>query len=105
MIKHGASYTFESLRKEHMIKDIPTPDQFNVLNFDEKAWHVWHHATYMIVRQNKQYRVNLYHLNGYYIQLWYNVKLNKIDKIAATESIMVLNPYLPLISVESVLNN
>ena len=46
-----------------MIKDIPSPDQFNVLNFDEKAWHVWHHATYMIVRQNKQYRVNLYHLN------------------------------------------
>jgi hypothetical protein len=87
-----------------MTKDIPSVEQFNILNFDEKAWHVWHHAVYMIVRQNKLYRVNLYHLNGYYIQLWYNVKRNRIDKIAATTSIKVLNAYLPLIKVDAAFN-
>lgn len=87
-----------------MTKDIPSADQFNILNFDEQAWHVWHHATYMIVRQNKTYRVNLYYMNGYYIQLWYNVKRNRIDKIAATVSHKVLNAYLPLITIDSIIN-
>ncbi len=84
----------------HMIKDAPSVEQFNALSFDEKAWHVWHHATFMIVRQNKQYRVNLYHMNGYYIQLWYHVKRNRIDKIAATYSTRVMDPYLKMIEIK-----
>ncbi|CAN5524527.1 hypothetical protein BH11BAC2_BH11BAC2_04130 [soil metagenome] len=84
-----------------MTKDIPSPDQFNALNFDEQAWHVWHHATFMIVRQNSQYRVNLYYMNGYYIQLWYHVKRNRIAKIGATRSNKVLDCYLKLIEVEN----
>ncbi len=84
-----------------MIKNIPSEEQFNLMNFDSKAWHVWHHATFIIVRQNRQYRVNLYYLNGYYIQLWYNVKRNKIDKISATQSNRVLNSYLDLIELKN----
>ncbi|MEP7263440.1 MAG: hypothetical protein ABI772_03025 [Bacteroidota bacterium] len=85
-----------------MIKEIPSVDKFNTLDFDEKAWHVWHHATFLIVRQNNKYRVNLYYLNGYYIQLWYNVKKNRIEKIAATPSSAVINPYLKLIHLEDI---
>ena len=83
-----------------MIKEIPPVNQFNLLNFDEKAWHVWHDATFLIVRQNKTYRVNLYHLNNYYIQLWYNVQQNRIEKIAATDSKNVITPYLKIIKVD-----
>ncbi len=87
-----------------MIKEIPPVNTFNALNFDEKAWHIWHHATFLIVRQNKTYRVNLYHLNEYYIQLWYNVKKNRIEKIAATESNKVIDPYLKNISMQNLLS-
>jgi hypothetical protein len=80
-----------------MIKETPSVDKFNLMDFDEKAWHVWHHAVFLMVRQNKKYRVNLYHLNGYYIQLWYDVKQNRIEKIAATPSVKVIDPYLHLI--------
>lgn len=96
---------FSCYTQTEMIKDIPTPNEFNVLNFDEKAWHIWHHANFMIVRQNKQYRVNLYHMNGYYIQLWYHVKKNRIDKISATKSERVIKPYLSLISINNLLEN
>jgi hypothetical protein len=87
-----------------MIKDIPSASNFNDLGFDEKAWHVWHHATFLMVRQNKKFRVNLYFLNGYYIQLWYNVRRNKIEKIAATQSQRVVNPYLCLIRLKDLSN-
>ena len=85
-----------------MIKEVPTSEKFNILDFDEKAWHVWHSATFLIVRHNSKFRVNLYHLNGYYIQLWYNVKQNRIEKIAATPSAKVMDPYLKLIHLEDV---
>jgi hypothetical protein len=87
-----------------MIKDVPSVEQFNSLSFDEQAWHVWHHATFMIVRQNKQYRVNLYYMNGFYIQLWYHVKKNRIDKIGATYSTSVMNPYLRLIELKDIIS-
>jgi hypothetical protein len=83
-----------------MIKETPSVEKFNLLDFDEKAWHVWHHADFLMVRQNKKFRVNLYHLNGYYIQLWYHVKQNRIEKIAATPSAKVVNPYLRLIILD-----
>ena len=86
-----------------MTKDIPTVIKFNTLDFDEQAWHVWHHATFLIVRQNKSYRVNLYFLNDYYIQLWYHVKKNRIEKIAATPSKRVIDPYLSLIEVSNLM--
>lgn len=85
-----------------MIKDIPTVNKFNTLGFDEKAWHVWHDATFLIVRQNKSCRVNLYYLNHYYIQLWYDVKQNRIEKIAATLSKKVVDPYLKLIEINQI---
>ena len=88
-----------------MIKEVPTAERFNILDFDEKAWHVWHHATFLIVRYNSKFRVNLYHLNGYYIQLWYNVKQNRIEKIAATPSKKVINPYLRVICLDGMENN
>jgi len=87
-----------------MIKDIPNVIKFNALDFDEQAWHVWHHATFLIVRQNKSYRVNLYHLNDYYIQLWYHVKKNRIEKIAATYSGRVIDPYLKHIEINKMMS-
>jgi hypothetical protein len=93
-----------SFLKKHkarlMLQDIPSLENFNQLNFDEKAWHVWHRATFLIVRQSKNYRINLYHMNGYYIQLFYHVTRNKIERIAATPSHKVVNNYLPMIELD-----
>ncbi len=88
-----------------MITDAPSVEKFNVLNFDEKAWHVWHHANFLMVRQNSYYRVNLYYLNGYYIQLWYHVKRNRIAKIAATTSSRIVDAYLQNISIDELILN
>jgi len=88
-----------------MITDAPSAENFNVLNFDEKAWHVWHHANFLMVRQNSYYRVNLYYMNGYYIQLWYHVNRNRIAKIAATRSNRIVDAYLQNISIDELILN
>ena len=83
-----------------MTQDSPSLDTFNQMNFDEKAWHVWHTATFLIVRQSKHLRINIYHMNGYYIQLFYHVTRNKIERISATPSHTVIDNYLEMIELD-----
>lgn len=76
-----------------------TLNEFNELTTDEKAWHLWHGATFLHVYTTDQYRVNLFHLNDYYIELWYNIGGNKVDHIRAFKSIELLAPFLDFIHI------
>ena len=76
-----------------------TLNEFNELTTDEKDWHLWHGATFLHVYTTDQYRVNLFHLNDYYIELWYNISGNKVDHIRAFKSIELLAPFLDFIHI------
>ncbi|HEX5001623.1 MAG TPA: hypothetical protein VFW78_03940 [Bacteroidia bacterium] len=75
--------------------------EFNCLNMDEKAWYLWHGATFLSVFEKAGYRINLFHLNDYYIELWYNISENKVDHIRAFRSLDLLDPFLATIDIES----
>ncbi|MFM8950291.1 MAG: hypothetical protein ACKOKB_05870 [Bacteroidota bacterium] len=51
--------------------------------------------------RNDTHRVNLFHLNDYYIELWYNTTSNQIDKIFAFRSIELLEPFLKYIELDA----
>jgi hypothetical protein len=78
--------------------------EFNGLTTDEKAWYLWHGATFLHVYENGKYRINLFHLNNYYIELHYNLESNNIDTIGAFTSTDLLMPFLDRINIEFVLN-
>ncbi len=77
---------------------------FNELSQDEKAWYLWHGATFLHVYENSAHRVNLFYLNNYYIELWYNMQGNKVDNIRAFTSIDLLDPFLDTIQIESIIS-
>jgi hypothetical protein len=68
--------------------------EFNLLTSDEKAWYLWHGATFLHVYEHFPYRVNLFHLNNFYIELWYCVNDNRIERIHAFTSLELLEPFL-----------
>ena len=74
-------------------------NEFNELSTDEKAWHLWHGANFLHVYEKPGYRINLFHLNNYYIELWYNIQGNKVEKIRAFKSIQLLEPFLATINI------
>jgi hypothetical protein len=76
-----------------------TVQEFNELHTDEKAWHLWHGATFLHVFTANGYRVNLFYLKNYYIELWYNISDNKVDHIRAFQSVKLLSPFLDNISL------
>lgn len=74
--------------------------EFNGLTIDEKAWNLWHGATFLSVYEKAGYRINLFYLNDYYIELWYNISENKVDHIRAFTSLELLDPFLENIILE-----
>jgi hypothetical protein len=80
-----------------------TVQEFNNLTTDEKAWHLWHGATFLHVYIADDYRVNLFHLDNYYIELWYSIKGNKVDHIRAFKSVELLAPFLDNINIHSII--
>jgi hypothetical protein len=73
--------------------------EFNEMTTDEKAWYLWHGATFLHVYEKPEYRINLFYLNNYYIELSYNIAGNRVDSIRAFTSIQLLNPFLENISI------
>jgi hypothetical protein len=78
--------------------------EFNILSVDEKAWYLWHGATFLHVYENGRYRVNLFHLKNFYIELWYDLEANNINKIDAFTSTDLLQPFLDRIDIECVMH-
>ena len=78
--------------------------EFNGLSTDEKAWYLWHGATFLHVYENGKHRINLFHLNNFYIELWYNLESNGIEKVIAFSTTDRLKPFLDRINIEAVLN-
>lgn len=78
-------------------------DNFNKLSLDEKAWHIWNGATFLMVRTDENYRYNLFYMNDYYAELLYNVETNQIDKIRAFFTNQFLSDYLDSINLADLL--
>ncbi len=77
--------------------------EFNRLTPDEKAWYLWHGATFLHVYEKYPFRINLFHLNDYYIELWYHMDGNCIEKINAFTSLENLDPFLANIEIDMVM--
>ena len=76
--------------------------EFNSLTLDEKAWYLWHGSTFLHVYEKTGYRINLFFLNDYYIELWYHKESNKVENIRAFTSVDLLEPFLSNIDISQV---
>ncbi len=74
---------------------------FNCLSFDEKSKLVWLKATLLLSKTEGNTRTNIYYLEGFYIQLFYNTQRMFIDKIEATDSKEVIDEYLDQVELSS----
>lgn len=76
-------------------------EKFNNLSFDDKSKHVWQDATLLLTKTEDKIRTNIYHYDGFYIQLFYNTQRMFIEKIEATDSQEVIDGYLDQVELSS----
>ncbi len=80
-----------------------TKDNFNDLSLNQKGSLLFPNGTYIAVRDYYNYKVQLYSLWGFYVEVWYHPKLNRIDKIEVLENEKSLNLYLSDIEIMDLL--
>jgi hypothetical protein len=99
----GENATFLKIRRIRRKKEMATGkvELFNCLSFDEKSKLVWLKATLLLSKTEGNTRTNIYYMDGFYIQLFYNVQRTFIENIEATESKDVIDGYLDQVELSS----
>ena len=74
--------------------------EFNQLPQRHKANFVWNNAVFLTNRTDENGRkVNLYHTDKFFVEVYYNPKANAIVKFRAFNSTNCLEPYLESIEI------
>ena len=74
--------------------------EYNLLTNDEKSQMIWDHGTFLTNKADDFKAVSLYSLSGFYVEVWYDRKNNKITNIRSFNSVKQLSPYLDDMDVD-----
>ncbi|HEX8334333.1 MAG TPA: hypothetical protein VF622_17050 [Segetibacter sp.] len=77
--------------------------QFNALNQQEQASVLWEDGVMLTAITNKDYRLLLYQIDAFYVEVWFHKKRNKIVRYMSFIGTDKLTPYLNQIDVSEVM--
>jgi hypothetical protein len=77
---------------------------FNRLDAVNKVDALIHHSELIDKRTDEQFRILLYQVDSFYVEVYYDIAYNKIRKIKSFTSIRLLNPYLKKIDISTLLH-
>ena len=75
--------------------------QFNLMPTHEQAAYSWMKGSYLMARQCDGLSVNLYHVDQFFVEVWYDPIKNCVDKIRSFKSRKCLEPYLEKIEIKA----
>lgn len=81
--------------------DMNKLSRFNAMDFDQKAMEVWQKGTPLISREENGMKSSLYSLDGYFVQVFFNLLKMEIERIEATDFGEVADFYLEKIELDS----
>ena len=64
-----------------MEKALLSSHQFQLLGISDQVNVLYREGTFIVSIRYYAYKVNLYLLNGFYVEVFYNHKLDKIEKV------------------------
>jgi hypothetical protein len=81
-----------------------TLDDFRVMPFEKKCDIITFHGNYLMQRVLADCKVFLYFTDGFFIEVFYSPKFQKVLMINAFDNTVGLKPYLDKISLEDLLS-
>ena len=76
-----------------------TLEEFNQLNYEGRL-NAAQKAVCIAGREENKFKILLFQLNDFYIEVYYNAKLNFISQLIPFRSTDYLEPYLQKISIQ-----
>jgi hypothetical protein len=83
------------------LKAMFTLDEFRVMTFEKKCDVITFYGNYLLQRTLADCKVFLYYAEGFFVEVFYSPKHQKVLMINAFEKPVGLEPYLEKISLES----
>jgi hypothetical protein len=77
-------------------------DEFRFLSFERKCDLVTFEANYLCCRTEGSYKLFLYEVRGYFIEVMFSREENKVRGFNAFNEVDRLSPYLAMISIAEV---
>ena len=77
--------------------------QLNVLDEQSRYQVLWDQGVHIAERVTTEYTLILYQIDGFYVEVKYNQKTNKIEGLRSFGSINRLEPYLGSIEINNLL--
>ena len=74
--------------------------EYNGLDVEQRAEILWDKGVYLATRQEKEFRILLYQIDGFYVEVWYNTNKNAISRLKSFRSTNPLDPYLRDIEID-----
>ncbi len=74
--------------------------QFGKMPIDARAQYAWINGKFLMNREGRWTKTNLYALNGFFVEIWIDRGRNSITHITAFDDIGKLDSYLEDISLK-----
>ena len=81
-----------------------TLERFILLSLAERLHYVFNHGNELFSKKEHQYLIKLYVLDNIYVEVWFQVAKNKIEKVVALNEEEVLLKYGELIDISDIFN-
>lgn len=76
-----------------------TLHQFHELDEMEQVEALWEHGVLIADRDEGEYKLILYQIDAFYVEVWYHKQYNVVRKYRPFSSIEILGPYLDQLNV------
>jgi hypothetical protein len=73
--------------------------QYKTLQEKEQAEVLWDKGVHLGERFDAEHKILLYQIEGFYVEVFYNLKINAIERLISFKSIDRLRPYLGIITI------
>lgn len=77
--------------------------QFNAMDENQQARVIWEQGVAVAGREEGNYKLLLYQIDGFYVEIWYHSIKNDISRFKTFASTAPLDPYLEKIPLQSIL--
>ena len=74
--------------------------QYMLLDQTDQACVLWNKGVFLCRRKNNQHFIELYQIDGFYVEVVYHRWNNKIERTRSFRSVDQLRPYLDQIDIE-----
>lgn len=69
--------------------------QFNLLDPDDRLSAVWQYGNFLTTRSEGEFQIVLYSINTFFVEVYYHIFLEEIQKHRSFHALHLLEPFVP----------